>query len=298
MQEKNRANVRKHIFIVFFIGLLVISGVSSGCKTEGTSRTNTTQLTEDNVLLRLSTDNKVYSPGEIIVVEASVENLTPEPVEYTLYSKGNPFPGVHLESNSYFEGFSLYERGGEPSAVLPVVTMEQLEPHEKVTREVVWDQKFKGVQAPEGSYSISAGITLGDYYQGEEFIKNVSVNLEIQISGAPQWISQEEAIDIAVNVPEVSEWRELHSGKNLVKEENGDFYLLLTGEWIRISSDYRPEDLSLSEFNDWVPGVFVELKDEIWLVSTGTKYGMPPYFVEVRIDPESGSVLDVQFNER
>lgn len=259
----------------------------------------TTQTEVSGVLLKLTTDKTIYNSGETVRVTASVENLTTGPIAYTLSSIGIPIPSVCVQQNKYFGTIGLYEEGQGIPTLQPLVVVHHLEPESKISRDVVWDQKYGGVQAPPEIFQIGCYITLGDIYQDEESLVTVSTVLNIEIINAPGWVTAEQAKSIALAIPEIAQWREKHSGKYLVKEEPDGFYLLESGEWVKVSPEIiidteSGQSLTLEELSGWMPEPLVLFDDEAWLVTMATKLGNPPVFVKVWIDLHDGSVRDVQ----
>jgi hypothetical protein len=286
------------ISVALLLSLMLV--FTPSCESEATS-----QVLEDDLRLTLTANKAVYQAGEIVRVTATVENLTSEVIEYTLWNIGDPTPYiylapyVYLESNQCSFGFALEEEGNTGRVVNPMIIVPRLEPHEVVTREVVWDQKHRDLQAPQGTYTITCSIALGDYNQGSDSLKRLSVSVDINIVDAPQWITPEQAKDIALSLPEVREWREAHSGKYLLKEEDG-YYLLIHDEWIKVDPIFTIgdgyQDLTLDDLPEWIPDADVSLEDGAWLVEMGTKLGMEPHFVKVWIDIEDGTVKDSLFS--
>lgn len=276
------------------------SPTSSNTTTVPDDQPQTTKHEEDNILLELSTNKTLYNAGETVLVTASIENLSPDSIKYTLSSLGYDIPLVSLNANQYFGSIALEEEKlGGIRTVQPMVTVEQLKGYEKRTREVVWDQKYGGAQAPPGIYQIGCYITLGDYYRNESLLKTISINLHINIVGSTEWITAERAKSIALAIPEIAQWREEHSGKHLVKEEPDGIYLLESGEWVKVSPEIiidteSGQSLTLEELSGWMPEPLVLFDDESWLVTMATKLGNPPVFVKVWIDLHDGSVRDVQ----
>ncbi len=275
---------------------------SPNVNTNDSSRANTNQILENDVLVRLSTNNSTYFPGETVSVIASVENRSSNAVEYILSSLGDPTPYVYLEGNQFFPyRRALEEKSlGGGRTVQPLITSGQLKPHEVVIREVVWDQKYGGQQAPQGTYRIGSAITLGVYRDSSSW-KVLSVNLDVHIVGGPQWITPEQAKAIALDLAEVKAWFATHSGKNLVREENGDYYILLD-DWQKISLQFTYSEssktMNLDELREWIPEADVRLEDSKWTIRTGTKLGTNPHFLKIQIEPVKGSVLNVQFSDR
>jgi len=291
--------MRRIVSIALLLGLSIILVISLACET---TPKNTAQVLENDILIRLSTNKETYKPGKTVVVTASVENISSNPVVYTMACKGDPTPYVYLKNNPYFSSFYLEEKEwGGIRTVQPLVTLGQLDPYETVTRQVVWDQKFRDFQAPQGTYSIKGSIKLGDF-RDESPLKTVSVELDIHIVGAPQWITQEQAKDIVLNLPEVSAWLEAHSGKNLVKEEDGNVFVLLDSGWYKASPTFdfyeSNKTVTLDELPDWVPEAHVDVLHEPWLIKIGTHLGTAPHRIEVWANPETGEIIDIQFYEK
>jgi hypothetical protein len=263
-------------------------------------RPQTNQYEESGILLTITTDKTSYLPGETVHVTASVENLTPDYVKYTLSSLGYDIPLVSLWSDRNDIRFDLEEEEHSGvRTVLPIVSVEELAPYEKRTRDVVWDQQYWEVQAPQGIYQISCYLEVGDYYQDEESLKTISAVLDININSDIEWITAEQAKSIALALPEIQDWLESHSGKNLVKKEDDDYYILMVGEWIKVSPNYEIKGLTLEEFVDWVPEVRVYFRGENWVVNIGDeKYGNPPYVVIINVDVEDGTVNDILYDRQ
>jgi len=260
---------------------------------------NANQLTDSDVQIILRTNKAIYPVGEMVLVTALVRNLSSVHVNYRLSNQGDPTPYVWLADSPYFRGFGLEEKAllGGVRTVMPMERTGTLGPHEIVTREVVWDQKFwrvNGVQAPQGTYTIGCGMTLGDPYGDRTLLKSLSLTLNISIVGAPGWITPEQAKSIAFSLPEVIAWREQHSGKNVMKEENGVFFVLFPFGWEKVSPSASIEGLTLSEFREWVPDATVGLIDGAWLVQMATKLGPEPHRLTVRVNPETGAVQNIQ----
>jgi hypothetical protein len=268
------------------------------------TKKNTNQILENDILLKISTSKDTYVPGEVILITASVENQSPNPVKYALSSMGNPTPSVYLENNLYFSGFPLEEKElGGVRTVVPMVTGGQLKPHEIIKREVIWDQMIllRNQQAPQGTYSIGCGLTIGDY-QNESSQKRLSVILDIHIVGAPKWITLEQAKNIALNLPEVKTWQETHSGKSVVKQENGNYYVFMMGDWQKVAPQFSASEqktpLTLNNYKEWMPDVNVTLDKSTWIITMGTKMGPNPHFVRIQINPVTSSVVDAQFSDK
>lgn len=282
--------------LLLVLGFSICFVLSSlGCKSSVVNDANTAQIDQNGIVLTISTNKAVYKSGELVIVNATVENQSENTFEYTS-GQEDILPIVYLEDNPYFDGFALWEKElqGNFSIVGEIIT-GQVKPHEIRKRQVIWDQKFdqKRHIAPQGEYSIRCGIT-----KATTII--VSVDVHIQIASAQKWITQEQAKDIALNLPEVRDWKEQHTGSDIVKEENGNYFVCFHDEWQQVPPQFtihETETLNISELREWMPEVYVFLNNSQWIVRTGTKLGMNPHFIEITIDPVTGSILNTDFSD-
>jgi hypothetical protein len=281
------------LLVLGFSICLVLS--SLGCKSSVVKYTNTAQINANGIVLTISTNKAVYKSGELVIVNATVENQSENTFEYTSGLE-NFLPAIYLEDNPYFNGFALWEKELQHDfSMAGGIITKQLKPHEIHKRRVIWDQKFdqKRHIAPQGEYSISCGIT-----KATNII--VSVDIHIQIAGAQKWITQEQAKDIALSVSEVRAWLDQHTGDNIIKEENGNYFVCFHEEWQQVSPQFtitETETLNLSDLQEWTPEVYVLLDNSQWIVRTGTKLGMNPHFIKITIDPVTGSILNTDFSD-
>lgn len=210
----------------------------------GTVLSNSTEIIQNNVLLRLSAEKDTYSPTEIVNITATVENLSDKPVKYRLGNIGDPFPDVALSEKSY--GYrALYESGWIDRGVMPAETIHNLAPHQIITRQVVWDQLIQvhpeplsggqsEIQAPSGTYTIKAGITLvGD--DGNRY--SVMAVITVKIKGAWQLLTSEEAIILAFEQPEIKTWYETHGPEILCRLPDFSHAVYNSGELTDISEE-------------------------------------------------------------
>lgn len=264
------------------------------------SSENTNQVSSDGVILRISTNKTAYKPGETIVVDASIENISENTIEY---EKGEQdfVPAVYLVDNPYLEGFGLWEKRfhGGPT-INPLTGTGELKPHEIKSREVVWDQKFQqNIQAPQDEYSIACSFKIIRNHDPNLY-KTLSINIYVHITGGKKWITPDQAENIAVNLPEVKDWQKNHTGNNIAKEENGNYYVYMANEWQKVSPEFfmvvNYKTLTLEELQQSTPEVYVYLVDGQWEVDTYTDLGEKPHNVQVLIDPETGSIIKIEFS--
>jgi hypothetical protein len=299
---KNRCQRIKKVLAIYNITMLLFLLSCNPIKqsSEIITLINTNQITEDGVVLRIHTNKTVFKPGETIRVDASIGNTSENIIEYRT-SPEDLKPSVYVEDNPYFTRFGLWEKQlkGAPT-LLAMTEIKQLKPDGIKRRQVVWDQKIEQkIQAPKGEYSIKCSIDIV-YNQDLRSVKTISTDLHIKITGAKEWITQEQAKNIALNLPEVKKWQETHTGNNIVKEENGNYYVCIHNEWQQVSPQFtifETENLNLNELKEWVPKIYVLLENGQWTVSTGTKLGLNPHFVRITINLETGSVVSKELTD-
>ena len=246
------------------------------------------EVTLDDVLLRLSTQKQVYKPGEKVQVTAIVENLSDTPITYTMWNQGDP--AIYVAVDTRYAGLQwLYEEDMDSHVVLPVVTSGALEAGETIIREVVWDQIVHTypdpIQAPSGEYTISATFYLGRYSPDKK-PEVLEASVAIEIAEAGTLITQEEAKLIALALPEVQEWYKAHSGPNLVKCEDGQYYVWSSTGWEKASPDMAEKVMK-----DHQPGSNVLFKAGVWVVLLFEKMGPPPHEIYVEVDAHTAQVL-------
>jgi hypothetical protein len=229
------------------------TGTKPAQETKPVQETQPTQNYEKDIQLKISTDKDTYIPGEIINVTGSVENISSKNIGAMAGYDQNPVY-ISLNTNSQF-GFPLYDRVYKTAPiVLTIITSPQLEPHRAITRTVVWDQviwdriaEHNTDQVPPGTYTFTCRVTFGITNSGER--NSITTSKEIKIILPPEWITLEQAKTIALDLPEVKKWQEDHSGKGVVKQENGDNFALRLGEWKKVLPNY-PLDGAKNTAND------------------------------------------------
>jgi hypothetical protein len=253
------------------------------------------QTTEKGIQLRISSDKAVYQPGEIVYITASVENLSDLPQKYTLWNIEDPAIYVYLDETPYAEGQALYEKDYQEKESIGEVASELLPAKQRIAREVVWNQQLftypDPIEAPTGNYRIHCEFFIGSYSTDIEPVK-LSTSVEIRVENAKIIITPDEAIAIARRAPDVESWYNEHSGPNLVKYENNQYYLYFESGWERASPDTTVDGMTLEEFRQsYEPAYNALMVDNIWQVRFFTKFGAPPNVMIVNIEPTTGKIL-------
>jgi hypothetical protein len=290
------------VAVVIIFGPHFIESVTKPAQdTKAVQETKPVQNYDKNIQLKISTDKDTYYPGDIVNITASVENTSSISIDYHLGNIGDPTPYIYLESNSYFHGF-LLEENGVPRLVLTLPTSGQLKPNSVVTRQVIWNQMFYSKeQAPQGTYQITCWLTLEGDRNGSS-LKTLKVSKDIILKGSLVYITPDQAQNIALSLPAVQAWRESHSGKNVIKQENGQYYLMYDGEWQKIAPQFSGNEqrmpLTVDNHNEWMPDVTTIFENSQYIITMGTKVGPNPHFVKIQIDPVTGSIIELKLTDK
>lgn len=263
-----------------------------------TPEQQTTKPPEHALVLRLSANKQFYQPGETIVVNVSVENAYSEPISYTMWNGGDPPIYVTVDSTPYSDRFSLYEKDYEAREIHPIVTSDVINPGQRITREVIWNQLLPTypdrLQAPPGKYVIQATFFMGKYSSDHEPYL-VAAQIEIEITGTKAIITPEEALRQALELPEVELWYAEHSGPSLVKIENGEYYIRFEVGWQKVDPSAFGGGNNINQFQEYIPQHEVLLVNQYWQVHLFAP-GLGPFPNEIRIevDPNTGTAMIMQ----
>ena len=239
------------ILLMLFFGVSL--GACSGLKTKGA----TSEITNRGVWMRIHTDKTTYHPGEIVYIQAEIQNQTDQPVDYTLWKIDDPGIYVVLGTTPYAGEHLLTEKGLDGKLVNLPAANAVLEPQQSISRRVVWDQQLPTspdhIQAPTGRYSIKCTFYVGMFsslLRGFE----LSAQVEIQLEDVGEIILPEKALEIARNHPEVAKWYQEH------------------GE----------------------PTHSISMVDNHWEVRFSSRVRLAPYQMIVKIESQTGQILSVE----
>jgi hypothetical protein len=281
-------------------GILLLSGLGlSSCDLVNPSKQYTTEVIKDDVLLKLATDKQLYQPGQTVTILATVENLSSHSVDYTMWNIGDPALYITLAPTLFGDQISLNERNFRGRLVASMVTEDVLEADQRLSREVIWNQKLNThpdeIQAPPGQYTIQAVFYVGKYNGSDAEPELITATLDIRIDGSEKIITPEEGLQIALTVPEVQQWYEAHSGPNLVKQENGEYYLFLESGWQSVVPTGSFNGLSLDQIQQtYEPSSYITMENKVWKVQLISSLGAPPNQRFVQVDARTGAIISVE----
>lgn len=255
----------------------------------------------DDVYLTLTSDKYSYQPGEKIRVTVVLENQSQRIAPYWVPNSGDPAVTVTTRIPGLETTVELSETD-IPRVKRAVQEKRNLDPKQRLTRPVFWDQFLPGdenrrLRAPSGKYTIVAAFNRGTPDGG---LPPLVARLDIELAGSQQvLISKEKARDVAMRVPAVEKWLRDHSWAGLVYNDGTKYYLASDegqpeavqrsdGYWLSISAEqaeaYRSE----------TPQESSVFSSEGWSFRFSSRLGRAPHWIEVVIEPQTGTVKIVR----
>jgi len=138
--------------------------------------------------------------------------------------------------------------------------------------------------APNGIYTLEAAFYLGRQVDGPG--EQLLLSHEIVVSGSTDLILPEDALQKASAQTSMKLWLEAHIGPAVAREQKGEYFVNMGGEWQPASQQAYQEALaSLS--------TSVLLEPGQWEVTLASKFGFPPDEIVVKIDGETGNVASI-----
>jgi hypothetical protein len=101
-------------------------------------------------------------------------------------------------------------------------------------------------------------------------------------------VSEQEILQFAEADGRVADWLKNHTGEQIGKEENGQYFLKQGLQWNEVSRDDYAKALKTT------PLIKKVLEDGKWHVRYENKYGDAPHKMDVTIDAKTGDVLSVK----
>lgn len=252
--------------------------------------------TMNNVSLEISTEKSVYEIGETVYVKVVLQNLGRRTVDYLVGTPCNPDFRVLLHTP--YGSRELMEESYEPMPCIQVIDQRTLDSGERVERTVVWDQRIRmhngTLQAPSGVYEIQGVFYAGKPVDcatvgcgGEVFTVEASVRIEIK-AGAEPFITEADALQIALSNSEVASWYEEHIGRRLVKFEDGQWYVLIDGVYEKVTEEFAGELLECEPTSSTI------LEGNQMTVTLAQKLGNVPHELAVKIDIYTKEIISIE----
>jgi len=232
--------------------------------------------------LSLEGVDETYQPGELIKLSASLINNGENSVEYYRLSSTKVGVEISIRTPSGLM-FTLTNPNDSPFDA-PFVNKAKLLTGESVVRNVIWDQFFpSGEAAVPGVYEIIASsiVTHRDGVSRGEFMQIG----EIKIDSPLGYISEEKAIIVGLEDPDVKVWYEMNSKSILCSTQQRG--LILVNNYIATPiATFAP--VPDSEINCRLE----LLADEnMWLVSYRTTRATQTVVYQVGVDAVEGVIV-------
>ncbi|HHY93854.1 MAG TPA: S-layer homology domain-containing protein [Firmicutes bacterium] len=264
---------------------------------------NLAEKSTGDLRLVLYTDRSWYRQEETVGVVAAVENRSSSELAFTRWNIGDP--AIYIRVEPVDPGFpvprlTLEEEGLSPIR-LPAVSTGTLAAGATIVQRIAWKTFLPGTPPgdtpdkppeplPPGKYRITASFYLQPpSANGPE----ISTSVEIEIAGEGAiLVNADQARDLALKDPEVAQWWDAHAGRNLVKQENGQWYVQTAEGWQKATGEYAATVANL------LPEVQVTFARGLWEVVILCKMGNPPHRLVVHVHPGTGEIVDRQAHER
>lgn len=266
---------------------------------------NLAEQVAGGVRLVLYTDRSVYRRGGAVGTVAGVENRSPGELAFTRWNIGDPAIYVRAEPadpGSPVPPITLEEKGLSPVR-LPAVNTGALATGSAITQRITWQTVFPAASPPgdtqrradplpPGRYRITATFYLQSAATGPEPTE-ISASVEIEIAGdGALLVGADEARDLALREPDVAQWWDAHAGRNLVRRQDGRWYVREAEGWQEASEAYATEVANQG------PELQVTFVRGVWEILMVSKLGDPPHRLVVHVNPYTGEIIDRQFHER
>ncbi len=247
----------------------------------------------EGVRLTLSVDRETYGPSDTVTVKAIVENTNDKPVTYTVRNLGDP--GVYLSVLSEISGEHPLRGPDDPEIAQPAISSHTLDAGAKLTREVAWDQELDTyqtpVQAPPGLYTILAESLLGEYVDGREPVSLRAV-VTFRLEGSEPIITPQQAIEAAVQIPEVEDWLTNRATNLICTLPNQDIFYA-----VNIHSGELTETFRLfydTQVEEGLPICSPVTENGTWRVLFLATEGAPPSRISAFLDINDGTPQGVE----
>lgn len=238
----------------------------------------------DGVRLTLSVNGETFDVGETIELSVEAENLRDGPLTYGFVPADQP--ALQLQVTSDLAGPQMINTSDEPYGGANLT----LDPGDSIETESEWDQTLDvyitPVQAPEGEYTIEAGIVVDDPAGGQPV--SIIAAATVTLRGGEAVLPVVEAVRTAIQHPDLVEWMSERGFANAVclYQPTETFFsaLVATGA---VEEDILPELYRVNLDNGRPVCSPVSTGDE-WRVQFFASSGEEPHSVAVYMDIHTG----------
>jgi hypothetical protein len=296
-------NTKVLISLLFVMTILIACGtketVEPNQSTQASDQSSNDVLTysetKNNLKFIVNVNQKSFTLDDEIEVQGTVTNEGSETIEY--YA-GSSSCISHLKVQIVAQPTNRYLAVKPPKKVTGCtddIHVEQLDPGETVTKEVIFLPKERIdsslVSATSGTYHVVVHFNPVD--ENEE--QSIKVQTSISIKGNDEIIiSQEDAKKATNTDPKVQQWIKNHTGDQVSKVENGEYYLLWYDGWHKTNE----EEYLLMRKGIFQEEMGIEFSENNWEITYLSKLGPAPHRIEITINGKTGDVLSVKTFEK
>lgn len=140
-------------------------------------------------------------------------------------------------------------------------------------------------QSPNGIYMLNAMFYIAEYPETHNS-QEIYISFPIRVVNSWELMQPEEARMKALSVPDVQRWLQAHTGEGVVKKANGQAFVNIEGWKITDQGGYERALSTTPDFRFY-------LNKGHWLLNITSQYGPSPMTIGVRVDYQTGEVLDV-----
>ena len=237
------------------------------------------------LLIEIAADKTRYTSSEIATIHASVENVSDQPVRWWTSCLGISIISIGVDTK--LQGRKNLSHPDDPEACAAAIGEGDIQPGEKVTREVFWDLKIsEGIAAPQGVYEITAHVNID-----VNTSTRVSTSLSIEIVSNINYISELDAFTIGYGQSVIQDWFAVNAYERVcLIQSTGSIVFDNTGK-----ASFQSGEASQGQSITTLPGCAAQLLEgPIWQVGFFSKFGVQPANFQIKIDAESGDVVDLK----
>lgn len=249
----------------------------------------TVETKDDTVVLTATVESTTFSPGQMVAIQVKVKNTGEQPVWFIRYNGCDD--GLHVELEG---GRAAFMQDGLQDRVCDeAIRIAQLDPGSEITGRYLWDQQLDGAPASPGDYPVVVRFnrSKGPNFTDEDPLRAVTARVTVTLQGGKNMISRDQALQAARTDKQWQGWWHDHTGASIVKQENGQWYVLIareqgdpTGEWVKAAQAFADQVFKEE------PEVVAEFKDGVWEIRASTKYGRAARHLIVQVNGATGRV--------
>lgn len=248
----------------------------------------------NDLLFKIELNKKAFSLKDEIVVHVKLTNTSNEEIAY--YA-GSSSCVSHLGISIILPNTTIHLADkpiDEPQGCTDDIHEEVLGPNETVEEQAVFIPKLdidsSKEPASSGTYEVVASFRPVSRDWNDDPIQ---VKTSIVIHGKDdddKIMTREVAEEIAKHNQQVNDWIHNHTGDQISKVENDDYYVLWYDGWKNVTkTEYKHLKNGMSTI-----GKQTRYKNGKWKITYQSKFGLAPHQLTVTIDAKTKQIISVE----